>query len=122
MKAIRFLMILMLVVAVSTSVDAQKKVDPTGTWTYEAANAPYEYSAGDIVVAKDGKEFTVQIELGEYYKMKASNVSYDKNILSFQIDIEGETIDIKTTVGEESMEGNASYSEGTIPITAKRKK
>lgn len=122
MKAIRFLMILMLVAAVSTSVNAQKKVDPTGTWTYEAASAPYEYSAGDIVVAKDGKEFTVEIELGEYFKMKASNVSYEKNELSFQIDIEGETIDIKTTVGKESMEGSASYSEGTIPITAKRKK
>ena len=122
MKAIRFLMILMLVVAVSTSVNAQKKVDPTGTWTYEAANAPYEYSAGDIVVAKDGKEFTVQIELGEYYKMKASNVSYEKNELSFQVEIEGETIDIKITVGKEIMEGSASYSEGTIPITAKRKK
>jgi len=121
MKTVRFLMILMLVAAVTTSLKAQKKVDPTGTWTYEASDAPYEYSKGDIVVAKDGKDFTVQIELGEYYKMKGSSVSYENNDLSFKIDIEGEIVTIKATVGKESMEGTASYSEGTIPITAKKK-
>ena len=49
----------MLVTAFTSTVSAQKKVDPTGTWTYEAAQAPYEYSSGDIVVAKDGKDYTV---------------------------------------------------------------
>ena len=121
MKTIKILMLVMLA-ASFTSVNAQKKVDPVGTWAYEATMAPYEYSSGDIVVAKDGKDFTVEIVLGEYYKVKGEKVVYEKNELSFVVYIEGEAIDIKATVAKEEMKGNASYSEGEIPITAKKKK
>mgnify|MGYP001826092217 CR=1 FL=1 len=121
MKIVKFLMIAILIASVS-SVNAQKKVDPVGTWSYEASQAPYEYSSGDIVIAKDGKDLSVQLVLGEYYKLNASNVKYDKNELSFDIFIEGETISVKSTVEKESMDGTASYTDGTIPITAKKKK
>lgn len=122
MKALRFVFLVMLVASFTSAVSAQKKVDPTGTWTYEATAAPYEYSSGDIVVAKEGKDFTVQIVLGEYYKMKGEKVVYENNELSFTVYIEGEAIDIKTTVEKEEMKGQASYSDGDIPITAKKKK
>lgn len=122
MKIVKFLMIAILIASVSSTVNAQKKVDPVGTWSYEASQAPYEYSSGDIVIAKDGKDLTVQIVLGEYYKVKGSNVKYEKNELTFDIFIEGETISVKSTVEKESMEGTASYTDGTIPITAKKKK
>ena len=113
----------MVVLAASftSTVSAQKKVDPTGTWAYEASQAPYEYSTGDIVVAKEAKDFTVKMVLGEY-EMEADKVVYEKNVLSFEIYIETETVEIKLTVAKETMEGTASYSEGTIPITAKKKK
>ena len=122
MKMVKFLMIAILIASVSSTLTAQKKVDPTGTWTYEASDAPYEYSSGDIVVEKDGKEFTVQIVLGEYSKVKGSSVKYENNELSFKVYIEGETVSIKATVEKESMKGTASYTDGTIPITAKKKK
>jgi len=121
MKAVRLFFVVMLVAAFTSTVSAQKKVDPTGTWTYEATMAPYEYSSGDIVVDKDGKEYTVQIVLGEYYKVKGEKVAYDKNELSFVVYIEGEPIDIKMTVATEEMKGTASYSDGDIPVTAKKK-
>ena len=122
MKTVKFLMIAILIASVTSTLSAQKKVDPTGTWTYEASDAPYEYSSGDIVVEKDGKEFTVQIVLGEYYKVKGSSVKYEKNEISFKVYIEGESVYIKGTVGKETIEGTASYSDGTIPFTAKKKK
>ena len=75
MKTVRFLFIVMLVASFTSTVSAQKKVDPTGTWTYEASAAPYEYSSGDIVVTKEAKDFTVEIVLGEY-KTKAEKVIY----------------------------------------------
>ena len=121
MKTVRLLLMVMLVASFTSTVSAQKKVDPTGTWTYEASTAPYEYSSGDIVVAKDGKDYTAEMVLGEYYKMKAEKVVYEKNVLSFVIYIEGEAIELKMTVEKESMEGTASYSEGTIAVTAKKK-
>ena len=122
MKTVRLLLMMLLVASFTSTVSAQKKVDPTGTWTYEASTAPYEYSSGDIVVAKDGKDYTAEMVLGEYYKMKAEKVVYEKNVLSFVIYIEGEAIELKMTVAKETMEGTASYSEGTIPVTAKKKK
>ena len=122
MKAVRLFFMLMLVAAFTSTVSAQKKVDPTGTWTYEATNAPYEYSSGDIVVNKDGKDYTVEIVLGEYYKVKGEKVVYENNELSFVVYIEGESIDIKCTVEKEEITGTASYSDGDIPITAKKKK
>jgi len=121
MKAVRLIFVVMLVAAFTSTVSAQKKADPTGTWKYEATMAPYEYSSGDIVVAKDGKDYTVEIVLGEYYKVKGEKVVYEENELSFIVYIEGEAIDIKATVGEEEMKGTASYTDGDIPITAKKK-
>jgi hypothetical protein len=121
MKRATLLLIAMLVASVSTTLSAQKKVDPTGTWSYEATQAPYGYTTGDIVVAEESKDFTVEMVLGEY-RTKAEKVTYEKNELSFAVYVDGERVDIKMTVQKESMEGNASYSEGAIPITAKRKK
>lgn len=122
MKAFRLIFMMLLLAGFATTVSAQKKVNPTGTWTYEATMAPYEYSSGDIVVDKDGKDYTVEIVLGEYYKVKGEKVDYEKNELSFVVYIDGEAIDIKMTVGKEEMKGTASYTDGDIPVTAKKKK
>ena len=110
----------MLVASFTSTISAQRKVDPTGTWAYEATQAPYEYSSGDIVVTKEAKDITVEMVLGEF-KTKAEKVVYEKNVLSFNVNVDTETVEIKMTVGKESMEGTASYSEGSIPITAKKK-
>ena len=121
MRTIKILMLVVLA-ASFTSVNAQKKVDPVGTWTYEADQAPYEYSSGDIVVSKEGKDLKVEIQLGEYYKIKADKVVYDTNVLSFDVYIEGESVSIIANMEKESFEGKASYSDGTIPLKGKKKK
>ncbi|MDF1574890.1 MAG: hypothetical protein P1P86_06815 [Bacteroidales bacterium] len=120
MKTVRFLMILMLLATFATTVSAQKKMDPAGTWAYEAPQAPYEYSSGDIVISKEAKDYTVKMVLGEF-ESEAGNVVYENNVLSFNIFVEMETVEIKLTVEKDSMEGTAAYSEGSIPITAKKK-
>jgi len=117
---IRTLMLVMFV-ASFTTVSAQKKADPVGTWTYVADEAPYEYSTGEIVVEKEGKEYKVEMRLGDYYKSKGEKVNYEKNVLSFRVYVEGESVDIKATMEKDEFEGTASYSDGTIPITGKKK-
>ena len=121
MKTVRFLLMVVLAASFTLTVSAQKKVDPTGTWTYEANQAPYEYSTGDIVVAKEAKEYSVKMVLGEYEAETEKEV-YEKNVLSFVVYVDTEEVEIKLTVAKETMEGTASYSEGSIPITAKKKK
>ena len=122
MKMVKFLMIAILIASVSSTVTAQKKVDPTGTWTFHAEEAPYEYNTGDIVIEKDGKEYTVKIVFGEYHELKAIDVQYEKNELSFKVYVEGESVFVKGTVGKEAIDGTASYSDGIISYTAKKKK
>ena len=57
----------------------------------------------------------------EYNKLKGSNVKYEDNVISFSVYIEGETIKIKATVEKDSLKGTASYTDGTISFTAKKK-
>jgi len=120
MKTIKILMLVMLA-ASFTSVNAMVKVDPEGTWSYTANEAPYEYSSGDIVVSKEGKEYKVELKLGEYYKIKANSVEYKDNVLSFKVYVEGESVSVKTTLDADKHEGTASYSEGTLKISGKKK-
>jgi hypothetical protein len=120
MKTIKILMLVMLA-ASFTTVNAMMKVDPVGTWSYTANEAPYEYSSGDIVVSKEGKEYKVELKLGEYYKIKASSVDYKDNVLSFKVYVEGESVSVKTTLDADKHEGTASYSEGSLKISGKKK-
>jgi len=121
MKTVKSLMVVLLIVAVTTTLSAQKKIDPTGTWTFKAEQAPYEYNSGDIVIGKDGNDYTAKIVFGEYYKIDASGVKYEKNELSFKVYIEGESVYVKGTVEKDEINGTASYSDGTISYNAKKK-
>lgn len=112
---------LVLLAATFTTVNAKDKVDPVGTWKYVAADAPYEYSTGDIVVTEEEGKHKVEIKLGEYYKIKGNSVEYKDNVLSFKVYIEGESVSIKATMAKDEFEGTASYSDGTIPVTGKKK-
>ncbi|MCK5464820.1 MAG: hypothetical protein KAI95_17465 [Bacteroidales bacterium] len=46
----------------------------------------------------------------------------EKDQLTFKIYIEGESINIKGTVTKETINGTATYSEGTISFKSERKK
>ena len=61
------------------------------------------------------------MKLGEYYKIKASSVEYKDNELSFKVYVEGESVKVKTTLQKDTHEGTASYSEGTIKVSGKKK-
>ncbi len=122
MKFAKSLILIVLIVSASANLFAQKKVDPVGTWSFYAEAAAYEYNSGDIVIKKEGKEYTVKIVYGESYEIKGSDVVMEKDQISFKVYIEGEPVNIKGTVTKETINGTASYSEGTISFKAERKK
>ena len=121
MKVLKSFVFVALIVATTASAYSQKKVDPVGTWKFYAEEAPYEYNSGDIVIAKEGKEYTAKIVFGEYYEIKAHDFKFEEDQISFKAYIEGDVIYIKGTVTEDSLNGKASYSEGTIGFKSKRK-
>ena len=125
MKKIKAVVLVSLLILSTVSLFAQKKIDvkPVGTWAFVANEAPYEYSSGDIVITKEGKEYKGEIVFGEYYKLKTNDFQIEGDEISFKSYVEGETINFKGTfVEKDRIEGNVSYSEGTIKLSATRKK
>ena len=98
-------MLILLFVSASGKLFAQKQADPAGTWSFHAQDAPYEYSSGDIVIGKEGKEYTAKIVYGESYEIKGQDVLLEKDQLTFKVYIEGEPINIKGTVTKETIIG-----------------
>jgi hypothetical protein len=94
--------------------------DPVGTWTYKAPTAPEGYGSGDIVIAKEKEGYLASLKFGDY-EMKGTGVKFEKEILSFTVYVEGEYIKIKAKFTTDEIKGTASYSEGDIEFTGKRK-
>lgn len=96
-----------------------KKVDPVGTWKYEAPSAPEGYTSGIIVVGMAEKKHTVTISFtGSDYKIPAENVKVENDVILFSVYIESEDIKITLKIeGAAKMTGKAVYSEGEIPLS-----
>ena len=124
MKNLKIFALISLMVLSTGVMFAQSKSDlkAVGTWAFSAPEAPYGYDTGDIVITMDGKELAGEIVFSEYYKLKVQNLKLEKNVLTFKAYVEGETINTKVTLTKDDMKGNVTFSEGTMPITAKRKK
>lgn len=114
-----FLMVMAFVSLQSFSTDP-KDVDPIGTFTFTAPMAPEGYGSGDIIVGKDQNAYTATLKFGEY-SVKGSSVKYEKNVLTFTVYLEGEYIRVKATFSADGVKGTASYSEGEVEFTAKKK-
>jgi len=122
MKMMKSFFMIVLVVAATANAFAQKNADPVGKWKFYAEAAPYEYNSGDIVIGKEGKEYTAKIVFGESYEIKGKDVTVEKDQLTFYVWIEDEKVSIKGTIEEEAINGKATYSEGTISFKAEKKK
>jgi len=124
MKNLKALVISSLLVLSTGVLFAQMKSDvkPEGTWAFSAQDAPYEYSTGDLVITREGKELKGEIVFSEYNKVKAYDMKLENNVLTFKAYIEGEVINSKNTITKDEMKGKVNYSEGTIEFTAKREK
>jgi hypothetical protein len=122
MKKISLLLTLLVLAAfgLQSFTNDPKDVDPVGTWTFTAPMAPEGYGAGDILVAKEKEAFTATMKFGEY-AVKATSVKYAKNVMTFTVYLEGEYINVKAAFSADGIKGTATYSEGEVEFTAKKK-
>ena len=112
---------LFLALVVGNAFAAGKAKDVVGTWNYEAPYAPYEYSAGKLIFSENGDKLEGKIKIGEY-EIEMRNVKADGSEVSFGAYVEGEYVAIKATLKKGKLTGTASYSEGTIDVTAEKQK
>jgi hypothetical protein len=121
MKIRNYLLLILLVTSASANAFALTKADFVGSWKFYAEGAPYEYNSGDIVIGKDGKDYTAKIVYSESYEITGRDVVVEKDVISFYVWIEDQKISIKGTVEGDTIAGKATYSEGTITFKADRK-
>ncbi|MFT7035564.1 MAG: hypothetical protein ACJA2S_004088 [Cyclobacteriaceae bacterium] len=112
-------LLLLAVFAISSTVFALA-VSPVGTWTYKVPLAPEQYVNGELIVAKEKSEYTVKFRINGQ-ELQARNVKYVGTDLTFATYVENEYVTFKMKVGEKSMTGKVSYSEGTMDMTCAKK-
>jgi len=99
-----------------------EKVDPVGTWHFNAPDAPYEYSTGDIVIKKVDGKYKADIVYSEYYKLETKDFRLNENIVTFKAYIEGDVIYFKGKIEKDKINGKVSFSDGTLTVTAEKVK
>lgn len=112
---------LFLALVMGNAFAGSKAKDVVGTWNYEAPYAPYEYSTGKLIFTQSGDKLDGKIKIGEY-EIQMRNVKLEGDQLSFGAYVEGEYVTIKASVAKSKLSGTASYSEGSIEVTAEKGK
>lgn len=98
-----------------------KKYSPVGSWEYSVPGVQVGYESGTMIIAEDGKDYKVSLQLNEYFKVNAENVVYKKKNLSFSVYVETEEILISGTFEGDEFSAKLSYSEGDFDLIAIRK-
>ncbi len=99
--------------------NGQQKKDPVGTWKFSAPYAPEGYQSGTITVSEAEQKLVAAMAFtGVDYSFTGSNIKFEKDVLSFYISVESESVTVTLKIEEPlKMTGTAVYSGGTVPLT-----
>ena len=115
----RFIPFILLMLCMAPFVSGQVQNKQLGKWKFEAPNAPEGYTGGIIEIATAEKGLSASISFGESdYKLPGEKVKIENEVLSFIVNVEGNEVSIALKPESDViMKGNATYSEGSIPLT-----
>lgn len=107
---------------IAVSGQNSKKLNPVGTWKFDAAYAPEGYTSGTIVVGVAEQKATASMAFtGSEYKLPGEKVTTANDSVNFSIYLEGQDIKVMLkVVSDTNMAGKAVYSEGEVPLTLSR--
>lgn len=123
-KIVSFLILTLFLGVISINADEADKNNPVGKWKFSVVDAPYGYEKGEFEIAKVKREYTGTMMFdGIEYLMELQSVDYDKEQLSFTLNVEGEDVLIVFKFSEkDKLAGKASYSMGELRMSAERVK
>ena len=107
--------------AFTTDNESNKYKHIVGTWEYIAADAPYEYSEGDLIFSVEKGKLVGIVDI-QGYKMDLEDVKANGNTVQFFLNVEGEDLDIKMNFKGKTFKGTATFSQGTLPFEGKKVK
>lgn len=121
-RTLSTLVILLIAVFTITAQSNTKKLNPAGSWKFDAPYAPEGYTTGTIVVGLQEKVHTATISFpGSDYKIPGEKVKVAGDSLQFEVYLDGATIGIKLKMESDStMSGKALSPDGEIPLTLKK--
>ena len=95
------------------------KINPVGTWKFEAPYAPEGYTSGTILVGfKEQKHTTIMLFTGSDTILSGEKVRAVNDSVLFSIYLGGQDIKVMLKMENDSkMSGKAVYSEGEVPLT-----
>ncbi|HEX2968616.1 MAG TPA: hypothetical protein VHO46_05885 [Bacteroidales bacterium] len=116
------ILVLFIIAVFTTSAQGNKKLNPVGTWKFEAPYAPEGFTTGTIIVAMQEKTPTTSISFtGNEYKIPGEKVKIEGDSLKFDVYVEGAVVGISLKMESDTlMKGNAMSPDGEIPLTLKR--
>lgn len=116
------LLILVFAGLTASAQTTQKKINPVGSWKFDAPYAPEGYTTGTIIIGLQEKAHTASISFtGSDYKIPGEKVRVEGDSLKFDVYLDGATISILMKMESESaMTGKALSPDGEIPLTLKR--
>jgi len=88
-----------------------------GGWEYSVAGAPEGYEKGLMMIVKQSGVYKVQVQLSGG-AVNGKNVVVKGNSITFDLDIEGETVAVALEAKGSTLSGTStSPSNGTMKIT-----
>ncbi len=118
-KILTFLVISFLSVLAVSGQNSTKKINPVGSWKFEAPYAPEGYTTGTIVIGFSEKKHTATIAFsGLEEKLSGGNVKVENDSLIFSVFVEGNDVVVSLKFEDSTkMSGKAVYSGGELPLT-----
>jgi hypothetical protein len=117
---IKSIKLVMFFVVFSTNyIMASPSNDLKGIWSFEASQAPIEYSKGKLVISEKNGSLEGVMKFGESSR-NLVNLKAEGDQLSFGLYLEGELITIKLKFNGRAFTGTATYSAGTVSLTGKK--
>ncbi|NVJ48523.1 MAG: hypothetical protein HWE07_15415 [Cytophagia bacterium] len=101
---------------------AQQAYDPTGTWSYTVPS-PEGDLTGDMIIsrAEDGT-LEVTIKSSVYGTIELEDIVFEEMVLEGNADINGDSIEFEFKFDGDDLEGAVYTPDGTMEMTAERKK
>jgi hypothetical protein len=96
-----------------------KKINPVGSWKFEAPYAPEGYTSGTISVGLEQKIYSASMSFtGSDYKLAGEKMKVVNDSILFSVYLEGQDIRVMLKIEDKAkMTGKAVYSEGEVPLT-----
>ena len=120
MKRLTILLLFMIIGIASISAQNKKtKINPEGTWKFEAPYAPAGYTSGSIVVGQTEQKHTATMSFtGNENKLSGQQVKIINDSILFSVYLEGQDVRVMLKLENEAkMTGKAVYTDGEVPLT-----